>query len=63
MKFNIIKPLCKEEKHKYIHEVEKELEANQVDEVNIEHMWKMTKEPIIATAKKTLVESKHKSKS
>jgi len=64
MKFNITKLMHEEENQKYIPEIEKELEANQVDEENIKHMWKTTKEVIIiAAAKKTLRESRHKSKS
>lgn len=63
MKFNITKLMHGEENLKFHHEIEKELEANQVDVGNIEHMWKTTKEAILAAAKKTLGESRHKSKS
>lgn len=62
MKFNITKLMYEEENQKYIHEIE-ELKAKQAVEENKEHMWKTTKETIIAAAKKTLGESRHKSKS
>jgi uncharacterized membrane-anchored protein len=63
MKFDITKLMREEENQKYIHEIEKELEADQVGEKNIEHMWKTIKEVIIAAAKKILEKSRHKSKS
>lgn len=63
MKFNSTNLMHKEVNQKFIHEIEKELVANQVNEKNIEYIWKTTKEAIIAAAKKILGESRHKANS
>lgn len=54
MKFNINKLMCEEDNQKYIHEIEKVLEAKQVDVENIEYRWRTIKEAVMTAAKKAL---------